>query len=44
MLGIVKFAFQQRESGQSESRRCGLKALRKHLEGMKQLLKNSIAL
>ncbi|KAF7949449.1 uncharacterized protein EAE97_002958 [Botrytis byssoidea] len=43
MLGIVKFAFQQRESGQSESRRGGLEALREHLEGIKQLLKNSIA-
>ncbi|TGO13703.1 hypothetical protein BTUL_0064g00010 [Botrytis tulipae] len=43
MLGIAKFAFQQRESGQSESRRGGLQALREHLEGIKQLLKNSIA-
>ncbi|KAF7906678.1 hypothetical protein EAF00_000957 [Botryotinia globosa] len=41
MLGIVKFAFQQQESSQSESRRGGLEALREHLEGIKQLLKNS---
>ncbi|TGO40972.1 hypothetical protein BHYA_0028g00130 [Botrytis hyacinthi] len=43
MFGIVEFAFQQRDSGQSESRRGGLKVLREHLEGIKQLLKNSIA-
>ncbi|KAF7893212.1 uncharacterized protein EAF02_000750 [Botrytis sinoallii] len=43
MVGIVKFAFRQQESGESESRRGGLEALRKHLEGIKQLLKNSIA-
>ncbi|TGO71785.1 hypothetical protein BELL_0530g00030 [Botrytis elliptica] len=43
MAGIVNFAFWQQESGESESRRGVLEALCKHLEGLKQLLKDSIA-
>ncbi|KAF7929417.1 uncharacterized protein EAE98_005335 [Botrytis deweyae] len=43
MVGIVNFAFWQQESGESESRRGVLEALCKHLEGLKQLLKDSIA-
>ncbi|KAF7959058.1 hypothetical protein EAE96_002575 [Botrytis aclada] len=43
LVDIVKLVFRQQESGQSEFRRGGLEALRKHLEGIKHLLKNRIA-
>ncbi|KAJ8070563.1 hypothetical protein OCU04_000937 [Sclerotinia nivalis] len=43
-VDIVRLVFRTQESGQSESRRGGVKALRRHLEEIKQLLKNSIAL
>ncbi|TGO60964.1 hypothetical protein BCON_0031g00420 [Botryotinia convoluta] len=43
LVDIIKFVFRRQDSGQSECRRGGLEALREHLEGIKQLLKNRIA-
>lgn len=42
-VDIVKLVFRKQESDQSENRRGGVKALRKHIKAIKQLLRDSIA-